>query len=155
MSNPSADAAWVVRTEFSNDEHWETVRKLIDVPEDVAGMKVYGDVQYVNDERFRGKTMPELVRMLPNRYPGMFCFVVDRESLEHPEHPVLVVGFYPSEGESFDRTPKETPEADVTTFRSLPSNVHGIQINLSLGNMDFEDFAGSADSDGVFRGFPR
>ena len=33
--------------------------------------------------------------------------------------------------------------------------IGAIQINLSLANMDFEDFSGSVDPDGIFRGFER
>jgi uncharacterized protein DUF6924 len=29
----------------------------------------------------------------------------------------------------------------------------GVENNLSLANMDFEEFADSVDADGVFRGF--
>jgi len=29
-----------------------------------------------------------------------------------------------------------------------------VENNLSISNMDFSDFADSADADGVFRGFP-
>lgn len=39
------------------------------------------------------------------------------------------------------------------TFRALPSEVNGIESNLSIANMDWEDFAESVDDDGVFRGF--
>jgi hypothetical protein len=37
----------------------------------------------------------------------------------------------------------------------LPSQIQAIENNLSIANMDFEDFADSVDADGVFRGFPR
>src|SRR5688572_26362375 len=101
--NTMDDAAWVIRTDFSSGEGWTTVRDLIAAPWDVAGMKVYGDLEYVDDRRHQGKPTLDLVRTLPDSYPGMFLFIVDRESIESPEHPVLVVGFYPSDGESFDR----------------------------------------------------
>lgn len=39
------------------------------------------------------------------------------------------------------------------TFRIIPSEMWGIENNLSIANMDFRDFADSADADGVFRGF--
>jgi hypothetical protein len=40
-------------------------------------------------------------------------------------------------------------------FRALPSQIQSIQNNLSIGNMDFEEFANNIDPDGVFRGFKR
>ncbi len=39
------------------------------------------------------------------------------------------------------------------TFRAIPGEVWSIVANLSLGNMDFSEFADNADGDGVFRGF--
>jgi len=39
------------------------------------------------------------------------------------------------------------------TFRAIPQEVEPITVNLSLANMDFRDFADSADADGTFRGF--
>ncbi|HLF89873.1 MAG TPA: hypothetical protein VI451_13065 [Anaerolineales bacterium] len=39
-------------------------------------------------------------------------------------------------------------------FRAIPSQIQGIENNLSIANMDFEEFADSVDEDGVFRGFP-
>ena len=40
-------------------------------------------------------------------------------------------------------------------FRTLPRGVQSIENNLSIRNMDFEEFANAAGEDGVFRGFPR
>ncbi|GGW26521.1 hypothetical protein GCM10010381_08410 [Streptomyces xantholiticus] len=40
-------------------------------------------------------------------------------------------------------------------FRTAPSGVHDIHANLSIANMDFEEFAeaASADPDGLYRSF--
>ncbi len=40
-------------------------------------------------------------------------------------------------------------------FRAIPSQIQGIENNLSIANMDFEEFAEAVDEDGVFRGFPQ
>jgi hypothetical protein len=40
------------------------------------------------------------------------------------------------------------------TFRAIPSQIQGIENNLSIANMDFYEFADWVDEDGVFRGFP-
>ena len=39
------------------------------------------------------------------------------------------------------------------TFRSIPSEVEPIVANLSLANMDFAEFAGNTNPDGIFCGF--
>jgi hypothetical protein len=38
-------------------------------------------------------------------------------------------------------------------FRVVPSQILGIENNLSTANMDFDEFADSVGEDGVFRGF--
>ncbi len=69
-----------------------------------------------------------------------FVIVVDRTAITHPEHAVLVIDLFA------DANP---------TLRALPSTVQAIENNLSIANMDFEEFAAAAEDDGVFRGFPR
>jgi hypothetical protein len=38
-------------------------------------------------------------------------------------------------------------------FRSVPSELWGVDNNLNIANMDWEEFANSVDESGVFRGF--
>jgi len=52
---------------------------------------------------------------------------------------VLVVDLYDEPGRS---------------FRVVPQEAWSVENNLSISNMDFEEFADSVDADGVFRGFP-
>ena len=58
--------------------------------------------------------------------------------MAEPDHPLLVLDTRIEPGRS---------------FRALPSQVQSIENNLSIANMDWEDFAGAVDADGVFRGF--
>jgi hypothetical protein len=39
-------------------------------------------------------------------------------------------------------------------FRVVPQEMWAVENNLSLGNMDFKEFADAVGQDGVFRGFP-
>lgn len=153
MNAPTKQDPSVIRTDFSSDEKWTHVCDLIAAPQKDAGTDFYAYVWYVNEEKYRDKKPCDLVHSLPSSYPEFFCFVVDRECIENSEHPVLVIGFYPSDNKSYDRPPRDTPPKDIATFRALPSQIQGIQNNLSIGNMDFEEFKDSADDDGVFRGF--
>ena len=155
MNSPTEHDPWVIRTDFSSGDGWTNMRELIAAPQKEVGMEFFAHVRYVNDEKYRNKEPHDLVLSLPDDYPEMFCFVVDRECIENQEHPVLVVGFYPSDNESFDRKPRDTPSAGMATFRALPAQIQGIQNNLSIANMDFEEFANSVDDDDVFRGFIR
>ena len=67
-----------------------------------------------------------------------FVFIVDRTTFTNPEQPVLVVDLCNELGR---------------TFRIIPSEMWGVENNLSLSNMDFFEFADNVDADGVFRGF--
>jgi hypothetical protein len=64
-------------------------------------------------------------------------FVADSVAFTLPDHPVLVVDLLD------DRQP----------FRCILSELWGVENNLNLANLDWEDFAGAADEGGVFRGF--
>lgn len=155
MKTPPTTDPWVIRTDFSDEKQWAAICESISAPQKDAGTEFLAYVSFVSDHRNRDKVPHEVIVALPDDYPDMFCFTVDSECIEHPEHPVLVVGFYPSDGQSFDRPPSHTPPGDIVTFRALPSQVQSIQNNLSIANMDFEEFAESVDDDGVFRGFAR
>jgi hypothetical protein len=155
MKRPTEHDPWVIRTDFASDDGWSDLCKMIAAPQTDAGMKFYAYVRYVNDVKYRDKEAHELILSLPDDYPGMFCFIVDRECIINPEHPILVVGFYPSDNESFDRPPRETPRSDLASFRALPSKVQEIENNLSIANVDFEEFAGSVGDDGIYRGVAR
>ena len=50
-------------------------------------------------------------------------FVVDEVAVAAPEHPLLVINL--------------NARVDSAPFRALPSQVQGIQNNLSLANMDY------------------
>jgi hypothetical protein len=44
-------------------------------------------------------------------------------------------------------------DAPFRTVRVIPTELWGIENNISLGNMDFEEFEEHAGPDGIFRGF--
>jgi len=130
---PDAESALVVRTDFSNQSAWEDVRR--EIAEPVEGFQA--SVHFVDDRAFADLSVPQLVKAAgPDR---SFLMVVDRTTTQQPEHPVLIIDLFDEPGR---------------TFRALPSCVQSIENNLSIANMDFEEFARAADESGVFRGFP-
>ena len=52
--------------------------------------------------------------------------LVDRTAITHPEHPVLILDLF---------------DPSSQAFRAVPSTVQAIENNLSIANMDFEEFA--------------
>jgi hypothetical protein len=80
----------------------------------------------------------QLLSLIPQGVNHTFIFIVDRIALTPPDHPILVVDLHTEPGR---------------TFRVIPSEMGGVENNLSLANMDFEEFAESVDEEGIFRGF--
>ena len=131
---PDTPNAAVLRTDFSDDAAWAAICVQIRAP---SGDFV-ATVECLSDPAFEGITpsqVPALVR--PDTRHG-FLFLVDRQTVTDPEHPVVVVDLYHEPGRS---------------FRVIPSEMWGVENNLSLANMDFHEFADAVDPDGVFRGF--
>jgi len=154
MTDQDEQNLWVIRTDFTDSEKWTAVRDLIAAPQpDGFGMEFYAYVEYKDDPHYSGMNVSKLVQSLPDDYPGFVCFVVDATTINDDEHPILVVDFSPDSMDLEDdqQTPEQIP---FKTFRAVPATIQSIENNLSIANMDFEDFADSVDPDGVFRGFP-
>ena len=126
----------VIRTDFSDPDGWASLKRAITAP--VAPYGFLANVRFVDDRVNDARTVEDLVRGFDDEPRDTFCFVADRVTFEHPEHPLLVVDLLTEPGRS---------------FRAVPAQIQAIENNLSLANMDFEDFADSVDADEVFRGF--
>jgi len=93
----------------------------------------------VDDPEYRDVSIDRLIK-LSAKTSHSILLVVDQTAISHPDHPILIVDVGVEPGR---------------TFRTVPSQVFGIDSNLSIANMDWEDFAGCVDDEGVFRGFPK
>jgi hypothetical protein len=130
---PSSDVPLVIRTDFSNQVAWAAVCERIRRPDSLFR----ASVTFVEDPAFSGLTSDDLQARGYYQHQT-FAFLADQMTMAHPDHPVLVVFVF---------------EDDHVEFRTVPSEIPAVENNLSLGNMDPEDFAASADADGIFRGF--
>ena len=133
---PDTDEALVLRTDFADDAAW--VRLCADI------QRPYGlflaNVSCVSDRAFEGVT-PEAISAAEGggeEVRRTYLFIVDRAALTGPDHPVLVLDLSDEPGR---------------TFRVVPQELGSVENNLSLGNMDFRDFADACGPDGIFRGF--
>ena len=136
---PMTSASPVLRTDFNDDATWEAI---CDEMQQASSEGFEARVELIDDRKFDGLSKQQLLTAVPKDYPHSFIIVVDRQAIADKEHPVLIVNLYDGLG-------SEVGEE----FRSLPSEIHAIENNLSIANMDFADFAGAADANGVFRGF--
>jgi hypothetical protein len=132
---PKTENALVLRTDFSDDAAWESLCAAIRAP--VGEFRAYVDC--VSDPRYDGLTVERVTALAPQGSEPTFVFLADRAALTHPERPILVVDLCDQPGR---------------TFRVIPSEMWGVENNLSIANMDFDEFADNVDPDGIFRGFP-
>ena len=132
---PETKNALVLRTDFSDDEAWRSICAAIQQP--VGEFRAY--VDFISDPAYKDLAAETLVSLIPANSQHTFIFVVDHVTLSAPERPILVIDLFAERGR---------------TFRAIPSEMWGVENNLSLANMDFADFADAVDPDGIFRGFP-
>jgi hypothetical protein len=131
---PPSDLALVVRTDFSDDGIWRAVCAAIEAP--VGEFRAH--VEFVSDAALAGVAPDQLLTIGQRGRHRTFMFVADEATVADPERPILVLDLRAEPGR---------------TFRVIPSEMWGVENNLSLANMDFAEFADNVDDDGVFRGF--
>ena len=129
----------VVRTDYDDQHVWEKICELIRAPVYEGSDTFYAYIDLLDAGELRNASEEDLLARVPNDYPHSFVFVVDRLATHHKDFPILVIDLHDERGR---------------TFRAVPSQIQGIQNNLSIANMDFCEFADNVDSDGIFRGFP-
>jgi hypothetical protein len=132
---PNTSSTLLLRTDFSDERAWDALCAAVQAPEPGTGFSA--GVTPLSDRAYEGATVEDLLSVGSVSYRS-FLLVADRMALTGPEQPVLVVDLLEEPGR---------------TFRVIPSQAWSVENNLSLGNMDFEEFSEAVDEDGVFRGF--
>jgi len=134
---PETRNALVLRTDFSDQAAWEAICATIREPVGEFQFLAYVDV--IDDPQYADIPKPQLLGLIAKDYNHTFIIVVDQTAISQPDHPLLIIDLYERSGNE---------------FRAIPFQIQSIENNLSIANLDFEDFADSVDEDGVFRGFP-
>lgn len=133
---PSTSHTLLLRTDFSNDRAWERLCNAVKEPSEEGFLASF---DCINNSSYERITVEDLVGAAnKNNYQHSFICVADRITLTDLEQPILVIDLYDQPGQ---------------TFRAVPSEAWSVENNLSICNLDFQDFLDSCDSDGVFRGF--
>ncbi|WP_437114091.1 DUF6924 domain-containing protein [Streptomyces syringium] len=96
------------------------------------------NVAYFDDPAFQGLELEQILGLMPDEPECALLVVADEVALGSPEMPLLCIDLWEERGR---------------TVRVVATELWSIENNLSLSNMDFEEFADAADEDGVFRGF--
>jgi hypothetical protein len=158
-SLPETEDTLLIRTDYTDDRAWNTlyseartmdadVRQALEFSNACnraeggpAGRPIEElgtPLHVINDRDYANATCAQILSCVQPDSDHAFLFIVDKTCIDHPDHPLLVVDLYSERGR---------------TFRAIPSQVFGIQSNLSLANLDWEEFADNVDDDGIFRGF--
>ena len=123
-----------VRTDFANEKAWsDLVAEVGRESED--GFKAY--ISIIDDPKFDGCDPAVLAQLRPGMRGHAVLFVADSVTITNPDHAILCINL----------------SAPANRFRVIPAQLWSVENNLSLANMDWEDFASAVDSDGVLRGF--
>lgn len=129
----------LVRTDYSDDSAWQAAVNAATAVYDVGDFERLGaSMQLVEAPELEGLTPPDLVLLPRDGYLSQLA-VADARTMR--DLTILFVDL------------NEYNEQVGRTFRAVPQEVEPITANLAIANMDFFEFADSADSDGLFRGF--
>jgi hypothetical protein len=134
---PESEDMLVLRTDFSDDATWEAVCDEVSMPVGVMGFQA--NVRFVDDREYDGVPNAEVPGLFRAGSNHGYVIIADRVTMTHPDHALLILDLLEEEA--------------GRQFRAVPSAIQSIENNLSIANMDFEDFATAVDADGVFRGF--
>ncbi|MFJ1811231.1 MULTISPECIES: DUF6924 domain-containing protein [unclassified Streptomyces] len=132
---PCTWEALVVRTDFSSDGAWGALRASLFSPSRDGFL---ANVAVVDDRRYEGLASDQALDLIPAEYQHPLLVLADSVALSSAERPVLVLDLQGERGRG---------------VRVVAAQLWSIENNLSGANMDFEEFAGAVDEDGVFRGF--
>jgi hypothetical protein len=136
LPSPDDLHSLVIRTDFSDESLWQVAYR--DLTTQTGMFKA--NLQFVEDRRYENLTVAELLALAEGS-DQTFVFLADRETLTHPEHPLMVVDLFEDNA--------------GRPFRVSPPALWAVQNNLVIGNCDWEDFSESLDPDGIFRGHDR
>jgi hypothetical protein len=120
------------RTDFTKPDVWSEIVRAIHSPSPEGFL---ADVTLIDDPSLAGHSAEALTKRV-NGHHSIF-FVADTTTMEHRDRPILCIDLLESR----------------QAFRVVPSKLWSVENNLSLANMDYEEFAEAVDIEGIFRGF--
>ena len=135
---PETENALVLRTDFTDDTAWRQI--CASILEPFGEFEFQANVDFLDNPEYEDTTAEQVSALIPPESNHTFMFIIDEITFTFPENTILVVDLAEQPGRS---------------FRTVPSEMWNVENNLSLANMDFEEFSNSVDSDNIFRGFPQ
>jgi hypothetical protein len=132
---PESEIYLLVRTYFGDDVGWEALKAEIAEGSEEG---FFANVQYVDDRQLDGFSPEALVDAHPHRADGWdVMYVADERAITNPAHPLLLV---------------RVGSTEDLPFRCRADLLYEVDANLSLANLDWDDFRGQVDESGVYGG---
>ncbi|MFF8690905.1 DUF6924 domain-containing protein [Streptomyces sp. NPDC015144] len=137
----------IIRTDFSDDESWSAVVEGLRRPWG-PGAEFPASVQLVDAPAWSGATADEVLAAVVAEDLSV-VFLADRETMQSPTRALLALSTVWEDSSGLDplyyQELIESPEP--RDFRAVPAAVHGVQVDLALGNVDFAECAGTASEE--------
>jgi hypothetical protein len=132
---PDSEIYLLVRTWFGDDAGWD---ELCAVATEETDEGFLATVQIVDDPAFDGFTPEQLKASHPHRVDGWdVLYIADELAITHPGHPILLI---------------RVGSVTDLPFRCRADLLYEVDANLSLANLDWDDFRDQVDADGVYGG---
>ncbi|MEU5438467.1 hypothetical protein AB0G73_34685 [Streptomyces sp. NPDC020719] len=130
----------LVRTYIADDAAFAALLDELRIPDEYDNVAT---VSLVEDPRYTAATVESLTTEVVRDHEGQPLFsellVADERCLTDPSFPLLALNLL--------------QDAEHQQFRIAASELSAFCANMSIGNMDFDEWAREAGEDGVFRGF--
>ncbi|MFE0683837.1 DUF6924 domain-containing protein [Streptomyces sp. NPDC058961] len=149
--------ALIVRTDYGDEAAWQAVLADLTRPWGDDG-EFEPAVHFVDDPVWADRTPDEVLAEARRDENLMVVFLADRVTMQSAHRALLVLDITEDEEEDLDpmyyQELIDSPSLP-REFRTAPADVHDVHANLSIGNMDFAEFADAASDDPnrIFRSF--
>lgn len=141
----------LIRTDFADDEAWELVVYELTKPDDDG---VEAHVTPIEDRALAGVTGD----LLGSAFDGQgmsygYVALADARSMTEAAAGGELTVDYVDLSVADEEDAEDLESFPGRTFRCAALQFASVEVNLSLANMDFSEFADNVGTDGVFRGF--
>lgn len=141
----------LVRTDFSDDDAWELVVYEL-TKQDDDGTEPH--VTVVDDRALAGVTGDALGSAFDGQGLSYgYVALADARSMAEADAGGELTVDYVDLSVADDEDAERSESFPGRTFRCAASRFASVEVNLSIANKDFAEFADNVGSDGVFRGF--
>ncbi len=143
-SLPDTDETLLIRTDFSDATAWQALLQTVTTPNQDGFL---ANVRPVDELAYRDLTTEQILSAAGELDTDLLI-VADKTSLTAPEMPLLALLLIDENDECREGEARQ----EHGQLRVIATELWSVENNISLANMDWEDFENATDN-GVFRGF--